>query len=159
MSYRLVTMAPFARQKSPDSATGAKAVPINQIISYVCKSAGHKAKSFGSKELGINYTRLNNPAHDLFERRVTAIKGGSGALAVASGQSDITFALLNITRQGDNVTANKRYGGIYALVHYTFLRLSRTVNLCIRRIWMGEVGAAWSPINSWLCLQGLETLQ
>ncbi len=128
MSYQIETIALHAGQESPDSATGARAVPIYQTTSFVFKSAEHAANLFGLKELGNIYTRLNNPTNDIFERRVAAIEGGSGALAVSSGQAAITFALLNITRPGDNiVSANNLYGGTYELFHYTFPKLSRTV--------------------------------
>ena len=79
------------------------------------------------KELGNIYTWLMNPTTDVFERRVAAIEGGTGSLAVSSGQAAITFALLNITRPGDNiVAANNLYGGTYELLHYTFPKLTRT---------------------------------
>ena len=72
---------------TPDPTTKAVAVPIYQTTSFVFKSADHAANLFGLKELGNIYTRLNNPTNDIFERRVAAIEGGSGALAVSSGQS------------------------------------------------------------------------
>jgi O-acetylhomoserine (thiol)-lyase len=128
MSYKLETIALHAGQENPDPATGARAVPIYQTTSYVFKDTEHAANLFGLKELGNIYTRLNNPTNDIFERRVAAIEGGTGALAVSSGASAITFALLNITRVGDNiVSANNLYGGTYEFFHYTFPKLGRTV--------------------------------
>jgi O-acetylhomoserine (thiol)-lyase len=127
VSYRIETIALHAGQEAPDPATGARAVPIYQTTSYVFHSSDHAANLFALKELGNIYTRLMNPTTDVFERRVAAIEGGSGALAVASGQSAITFSLLNITRVGDNiVSANNLYGGTYELFHYTFPKLGRT---------------------------------
>jgi O-acetylhomoserine (thiol)-lyase len=127
MSYKLETIALHAGQESPDPATGARAVPIYQTTSYVFKSSEHAANLFALKELGNIYTRLMNPTTDVFEKRVAAIEGGTGALAVSSGQAAITFALLNITRPGDNiVAANNLYGGTYELFHYTFPKLGRT---------------------------------
>ena len=127
MSYRIETIALHAGQEAPDPTTGARAVPIYQTTSYVFRSSDHAANLFALKELGNIYTRLMNPTTDIFERRVAAIEGGSGALAVASGQSAITFSLLNITRVGDNiVSANNLYGGTYELFHYTFPKLGRT---------------------------------
>jgi O-acetylhomoserine (thiol)-lyase len=127
MSYRIETISLHAGQESPDSATGARAVPIYQTTSYVFKSSEHAANLFALKELGNIYTRLMNPTTDVFERRVAAIEGGTGALAVSSGQAAITFALLNISRPGDNiVAANNLYGGTYELLHYTFPKLGRT---------------------------------
>jgi O-acetylhomoserine (thiol)-lyase len=127
VSYKIETIALHTGQESPDPATGARAVPIYQTTSYVFHSSDHAANLFALKELGNIYTRLMNPTTDVFERRVAAIEGGSGALAVASGQSAITFSLLNITRVGDNiVSANNLYGGTYELFHYTFPKLGRT---------------------------------
>ncbi len=127
MSYKIETIALHAGQETPDPATGARAVPIYQTTSYVFHSSDHAANLFALKELGNIYTRLMNPTTDVFERRVAAIEGGTGALAVASGQAAITFSLLNVTRVGDNiVSANNLYGGTYELFHYTFPKLGRT---------------------------------
>jgi O-acetylhomoserine (thiol)-lyase len=124
----LDTIALHAGQESPDSATGARAVPIYQTTSYVFHNTEHAANLFALKELGNIYSRIMNPTNDIFERRVAAIEGGSGALAASSGQAAETFALLNITRLGDNiVSANNLYGGTYELFHYTFPKLGRTV--------------------------------
>ncbi|MFB3817187.1 MAG: O-acetylhomoserine aminocarboxypropyltransferase/cysteine synthase family protein [Candidatus Methylomirabilales bacterium] len=121
----LSTLALHAGQK-PDPATGARAVPIYQTTSYVFKSSEHAANLFALKEFGNIYTRIMNPTTDVFEQRVAALEGGTGALAVASGQSAITLALLTITRLGDEiVSANNLYGGTYQLFHYTFPKLGR----------------------------------
>jgi len=112
----------------PDPTTTARAVPIYQTTSYVFKSTEHAANLFGLREFGNIYTRLMNPTTDVFEKRVAAIEGGTGALGVASGQSAITFALLAITQLGDEIVAgNNLYGGTYQLFHYTFPKLGRTV--------------------------------
>jgi len=127
LSYKIETISLHAGQESPDPATGARAVPIYQTTSYVFKSSDHAANLFALKELGNIYTRLMNPTTDVFERRVAAIENGTGALAVSSGQAAITFALLNVSRPGDNiVAANNLYGGTYELLHYTFPKLGRT---------------------------------
>jgi len=125
---RLDTAAVHAGQETADPTTGSRAVPIYQTTSYVFKSTDHAANLFALKELGNIYTRLMNPTTDVFERRVAAIEGGTGALAVASGQAAETLALLAITRLGDEiVSANNLYGGTYQLFHYTFPKLGRTV--------------------------------
>lgn len=124
----LGTLAVHAGQETPDPATGSRAVPIYQTSSYVFKSTDHAANLFALKELGNIYSRIMNPTNDAFERRIAAIEGGSGALAVSSGQSAISLALLAITRLGDEiVSANNLYGGTYELFHYTFPKLGRTV--------------------------------
>lgn len=125
-TQKLATLAVHAGQQ-PDPATGSRAVPIYQTTSYVFKSTEHAANLFALKEFGNIYTRLMNPTNDVFEKRVAAIEGGTGALAVASGQAAITYALLAITQIGDEIVAsNNLYGGTYELLHYLFPKLGRT---------------------------------
>jgi O-acetylhomoserine (thiol)-lyase len=125
---RLDTLALHAGQEIPDPTTGARAVPIYQTTSFVFKSTEHAANLFALKEFGNIYTRIMNPTTDAFERRVAAIEGGSGALAVSSGQAATSLALLAITQVGDEiVSANNLYGGTYQLFHYTFPKLGRKV--------------------------------
>ena len=127
MSRGLHTLSLHAGQQ-PDPTTGARAVPIYQTSSYVFKSTEHAANLFALKEFGNIYTRLMNPTTDAFEQRVAAIEGGTGALGVASGMAAITYALLAITRLGDEiVSGNNLYGGTYQLFHHQFPKLGRTV--------------------------------
>ncbi|HOW65716.1 MAG TPA: O-acetylhomoserine aminocarboxypropyltransferase/cysteine synthase [Verrucomicrobiota bacterium] len=124
---RLDTLALHAGQE-PDPTTGSRAVPLYQTTSYVFRSTEHAANLFALKEFGNIYTRLMNPTTDVFEKRMAALEGGSGALALASGQSAIMLALLAITRLGDEIVAgNNLYGGTYQLLHYTFPKLGREV--------------------------------
>jgi len=126
--YGLGTLAVHAGQETPDPATGSRVVPIYQTASYVFKSTDHAANLFAPKEFGNIYSRIMNPTNDVFEKRIAALEGGVGALAVASGQAAISLALLNITRVGDEiVSANNLYGGTYELFHYTFPKLGRKV--------------------------------
>ena len=76
MPYRPDTIAIHAGQESPDSATGARAVPIYQTTSYVFKSTDHAANLFALREFGNIYTRMMNPTTDVFERRIAALEGG-----------------------------------------------------------------------------------
>src|SRR4030042_1438869 len=120
------TLAIHAGQETPDPTTGSRAVPIYQTTSYVFQNTEHAANLFALKEFGNIYTRIMNPTNDVFERRVAALEGGIGALAVASGQAAETFALLAVTQVGDEiVSANNLYGGTYQLFHYTFPKLGR----------------------------------
>ena len=108
----------------PDPTTGSRAVPLYQTSSYVFRDAEHAANLFALKELGNIYTRLMNPTTDVFEQRVAALEGGSGALAHASGQAAITNAILNIAGAGDHiVSVAQLYGGTYNLFHYTLDKL------------------------------------
>ncbi len=126
MSRGIHTLSLHAGQE-PDPSTGSRAVPIYQTASYVFKNTQHAANLFSLKEFGNIYTRLMNPTTDVFERRMAALEGGTGALAVASGQAAITYALLAITRMGDEIVAgNNLYGGTYQLLNHTFPKLGRT---------------------------------
>ncbi|NUQ00196.1 MAG: homocysteine synthase [Armatimonadetes bacterium] len=112
-----------AGQKA-DSATNARAVPIYQTSSYVFNSSEHAANLFALKEFGNVYTRIMNPTTDVLEQRLADLEGGVGALALASGQSAITLAILNICSAGQNIVSTSYlYGGTYNLFHYTFKRL------------------------------------
>jgi O-acetylhomoserine (thiol)-lyase len=129
MSFKgLETISLHVGQETPDPTTGSRAVPIYQTSSYVFKSTDHAANLFALKEFGNIYSRIMNPTNDVFEKRIAAIEGGTGALAVASGQAAETLALLAITQVGDEiVAANNLYGGTYQLFHYTFPKLGRSV--------------------------------
>ncbi len=121
------TLALHAGQ-TPDPTTGSRAVPIYQTTSYVFRDAEHGANLFGLKELGNIYTRLMNPTTDVFEKRMAALEGGTGAVAVASGMAAITYAALTVTELGDEiVSGDNLYGGTYTLFAVTLPRLGRTV--------------------------------
>jgi len=125
--FRLGTTALHAGQV-PDPTTGSRTVPLYQTTSYVFKNTEHAANLFGLKEPGNIYTRLMNPTTDVFEKRIAAIEGGTGAIATASGAAAITYAILNLTRPGDEiVSADNLYGGTYEFFHYTLPKFGRTV--------------------------------
>ncbi|MFS0558147.1 homocysteine synthase [Brevibacillus sp. 179-C9.3 HS] len=112
-----------------DPATGSRAVPIYQTTSYVFRDTEHAANLFGLKEFGNIYTRIMNPTQDVFEKRVALLEGGVGALATASGQAAITFAILNIAHAGDEIVASSSlYGGTYNLFAHTLPRLGIKVH-------------------------------
>ncbi len=126
-NYHPETLALHAGQQ-PDTATNARAVPIYQTTSYVFNSTEHAANLFALKELGNIYTRIMNPTTDVFEKRVAALEGGTGALAVASGQAAEMVALLNLAQAGDEIVASSRlYGGTYTLLRYTFAKMGIAV--------------------------------
>lgn len=108
----------------PDPTTGSRAVPIYQTTSYVFHDADHAANLFALKESGNIYTRLMNPTTDVLEKRMAALEGGVGALAVGSGSAAITYAILNIAGTGDEiVAASTLYGGTFNLFNATLPRL------------------------------------
>lgn len=105
---------------SPDPTTKAVAVPIYQTTSYAFDSTQHGADLFDLKVQGNIYTRIMNPTTDVLEKRLTALEGGVGALALASGQAAITYAILTIAESGDNIIATSTlYGGTYNLLAHT----------------------------------------
>jgi O-acetylhomoserine (thiol)-lyase len=126
-TQRYETLQLHAGQE-PAPGTNARAVPIYQTTSYTFDDAAHGARLFALEEFGNIYTRIMNPTTDVLEQRIAQIEGGSGALAVASGQAAEVLALLAITQVGDEiVSANNLYGGSYQLFHYTMPKLGRTV--------------------------------
>ena len=127
-NWKFDTLQVHAGQ-SVDPATGSRAVPIYQTSSYVFENADHAADLFALRQPGNIYTRIMNPTTDVFELRMAALEGGVGALAVASGSSAITYAILNIAGTGDEiVAASTLYGGTHNLLSATLPRLGiRTV--------------------------------
>jgi len=99
-----------------DPTTGSVAVPIHQTTSYQFHDTGHAASLFALQELGNIYTRLMNPTTDVLEKRVAALEGGVGALAVASGQAASAYSIQNLARAGDNIVSSTAlYGGTWNL--------------------------------------------
>ena len=118
-SWRFETRALHAGYR-PDPVTKAVAVPIYQTVAYAFDSAQHGADLFDLKTPGHIYTRINNPTQDVLEARLAALEGGVGALAVASGQAAVTYAILTIAEAGDNIVASSAlYGGTYNLLAHT----------------------------------------
>ncbi len=105
---------------TPDPTTKAVAVPIYQTVAYAFDSAQHGADLFDLKVPGNIYSRIMNPTNDVLEKRLAALEGGIGALAVASGQAAVTYAILTIAEAGDNIVASSAlYGGTYNLLAHT----------------------------------------
>jgi len=128
VNYRPETLAVHAGQEEPDPATNSRAVPIYQTTSYVFNDTEHAANLFSLAEPGNIYTRIMNPTQDVFEQRMTQLEGGVGALAVASGSTASTYAVLNLAGAGDNIVAlSTLYGGTYALFAHTLPQFGVTV--------------------------------
>ena len=105
---------------SPDPTTKAVAVPIYQTTSYAFDNAQHGADLFDLKVAGNIYTRIMNPTTDVLEKRLAALEGGVGALAVASGMAAIAYSIQTIAETGDNIlSASQLYGGTYNLFAHT----------------------------------------
>jgi O-acetylhomoserine (thiol)-lyase len=92
------------------------AVPIYQTTSYQFESTEHAADLFALKTFGNIYTRIMNPTVDVLEKRIAALEGGVGALALASGQAASAMSLQTLARAGDNVVSSTDlYGGTWNL--------------------------------------------
>jgi len=117
--WNFETQAIHAGQES-DSTTGARAVPIYQTTSYVFRDTEHAGNLFDLKEFGNIYTRLMNPTTDVWEKRVAALEGGTGALGTSSGMAAIFLSIHNIARSGDHIVSSASlYGGTETLFRYT----------------------------------------
>jgi len=123
ITYKPDTLCLHAGQE-PDSATNSRSVPIYQTTSYVFNDTEHAARLFGLQEFGNIYSRIMNPTCDVLEKRLAALHGGSGGLALASGSSAVTYSILNLMGSGKNVVSSASlYGGTYNLFHYTLPKL------------------------------------
>jgi len=105
---------------TPDPTTRAVVPPIFQTVAYAFDSAQHGADLFDLKVPGNIYTRIMNPTQAVLEARLAALEGGVGALALASGQAAITYAIQTIAEAGDNIVSSTAlYGGTYNLLAHT----------------------------------------
>ncbi|MEL6351504.1 MAG: O-acetylhomoserine aminocarboxypropyltransferase/cysteine synthase family protein [Cyanobacteria bacterium J06627_28] len=127
--YGLGTKCLHAGQEA-DPTTMACAVPVYRTSAYKFRDTEHAANLFALKELGNIYTRLMNPTHDVLEKRVAAMEGGAGALALASGTSAIFYSIINICQAGDEiVSANTLYGGTYTMFKNILPQFGLKVNM------------------------------
>ena len=119
-NYRFETLQLHVGQEQPDPATDARAVPIYQTTSYVFRNSAHAAARFNLTDAGNIYGRLTNSTQDVLEKRIAALEGGVGALAVASGAAAVTYTIEALAQQGDHIVAQKTiYGGSYNLLAHT----------------------------------------
>ncbi len=110
--------------QNPDPTTGAINVPVNLTTAYEFNSAEHAKDLFNLDAEGFIYTRLGNPTTDVFEKRMAELDNGVGALATASGQAAITYAIMNITNAGENIVSSSSvYGGTQTLFRHTFKKI------------------------------------
>lgn len=153
--WRFETLQLHAGQEVPDPATGARAVPIYQTTSYVFENAAQAAARFDLSEPGNIYTRIMNPTTDVFEKRMAALEGGVGALALASGAAAITCALQNIAHAGDHIVSAKTiYGGTYNLFAHTLKDFGVDVTF-VDADDMAECEAAIQPNTKALFIESL----
>lgn len=119
-NFKFETLQLHVGQEQADPTTDARAVPIYQTSSYVFRNCDHAAARFGLSDAGNIYGRLTNPTENVFEKRIAALEGGVAALAVASGAAAVTYTILNLAQNGDNIVSAKNiYGGSFNLFEHT----------------------------------------
>lgn len=119
-NFKFETLQLHVGQEQADPTTDARAVPIYQTSSYVFRNCDHAAARFGLSDAGNIYGRLTNPTEDVFEKRIAALEGGVAALVVASGAAAVTYTILNLAQNGDNIVSAKNiYGGSFNLFEHT----------------------------------------
>lgn len=119
-NFKFETLQLHVGQEQADPTTDARAVPIYQTSSYVFRNCDHASARFGLSDAGNIYGRLTNPTEDVFEKRIAALEGGVAALAVASGAAAVTYTILNLAQNGDNIVSAKNiYGGSFNLFEHT----------------------------------------
>ena len=119
-NYKFETLQLHVGQEQADPATDARAVPIYATTSYVFHNSAHAAARFGLADAGNIYGRLTNSTQDVLEKRIAALEGGVGALALASGAAAITYTIQALATQGEHIVAQKTiYGGSYNLLAHT----------------------------------------
>jgi O-acetylhomoserine (thiol)-lyase len=108
---------------APDPATGARAVPIHLSTSFVFESSEQAASLFNLERAGHVYSRISNPTNAVLEQRISALEGGIGAIATASGQAALHLAIATLMGAGSHIVASTAlYGGSQNLLHYTLRR-------------------------------------
>src|SRR5437016_3962657 len=167
---------------SPDAASHARAVPIYQTTSFVFEDTEDAAALFNLQKFGNIYTRIMNPTTGVFEERMASLEGGAGALATGSGQAAQFLAITNLLDAGDQIVSSSTlYGGTYTQFdvsfrklgidtvfvdpakHYHGMKFYETFGglgyiIKARTDGLRDFGASLSPFNSFLFLQGIETL-
>ena len=109
--------------QQPDPVTGARATPIYQSASFVFPDSDFAVGLFNIERAGHVYSRLSNPTNAVLEERVSALEGGVGAIATASGQAAMHLAIATICSAGDHIVASRSlYGGTHNLLEYTMPR-------------------------------------
>ncbi|WP_421446410.1 O-acetylhomoserine aminocarboxypropyltransferase/cysteine synthase family protein, partial [Agrobacterium tumefaciens] len=132
-NWKLETIAVHGGYQ-PDPTTRAVAVPIYQTVAFAFDDTQHGADLFDLKVPGNIYTRIMNPTQDVLEQRVAALEGGIAALALASGQAAVTYAIQTIAEAGDNiVSASALYGGTYNLFAHTLPQFGITTRFADAR--------------------------
>ena len=89
-----------------------RVLPIYQSATYKYDDPDTLEALFALKAEGHLYSRISNPTVGALEDKYTKLEGGVGAVATASGQSAILYAVLNLCKAGDHIiSVTSLYGG------------------------------------------------
>ncbi|MBQ6059522.1 MAG: O-acetylhomoserine aminocarboxypropyltransferase/cysteine synthase [Clostridia bacterium] len=154
-NYKFETLQLHVGQEQPDPATDSRAVPIYQTTSYVFRNSANAVARFSLQEVGNIYGRLTNTTQDVLEKRVAALEGGVGGLALASGAAAVTYTILALAQKGDHIVSQKTiYGGSYNLLANT-LPLYGIEATFVDAHNLAEVEAAIQPNTKAIYLEAL----
>ena len=154
-NYKFETLQLHVGQEQADPATDARAVPIYATTSYVFHNSAHAAARFDLSDNGNIYGRLTNSTQDVLEKRIAALEGGVGALALASGAAAITYTIQALATQGEHIVAQKTiYGGSYNLLAHTLPQYGITTTFVDAHD-LAEVEAAIQPNTKALYIETL----
>ena len=134
-NYKFETLQLHVGQEQADPATDSRAVPIYQTTSYVFHNSAHAAARFGLTDAGNIYGRLTNSTQDVLEKRLAALEGGVGALALASGAAAVTYVIEALAQKGDHIVAQKTITAAATICWHT-----RFLSTALRRpLWMPTI--------------------
>lgn len=101
-----------------------RVLPIYQSTTFKYDSAEDVGDLFDLKKEGFFYTRLANPTLDAVEKKIAELEGGVAAVLTSSGQAANLFAILNITKAGQNIVSSPAiYGGTVNLFAVTLKKM------------------------------------
>ncbi len=101
-----------------------RVTPIYQSTTFLYEKAQDMADCFDLKSNGYFYSRLSNPTVAVLEEKLTALEGGTTAIATSSGMSATMFAVLTVCHAGDNILSSSAvYGGTFNLFDVTLRKL------------------------------------
>lgn len=113
---------------NPALSEGAVKCPVFQTSTFVFKTAeegkaffemAHGKPGHEGEQMGLIYSRINNPDMEILEERLKLWDGGEAAAAFSSGMSAIATSLVSFLQPGDILLfSNPIYGGTHKLIHF-----------------------------------------
>ena len=112
---------------TPEWSEGSVKPPIFQTSTFVFKTAEEGKRFFevaygkselnAKEEIGLIYSRINNPNMQILEERLAVLEGSESAAAFESGMSAISTTMLSYLKPGDIlIYGNPVYGGTHHFI-------------------------------------------